>query len=149
MRVVLDTNILARVACSPRGPAGEVFDRIAADQLLILSSELLSELARVLAYERLRRIHKLDDPEIEQFVQRVEAGSLVVALPDPLPRVVPDDPDDDPLVAAAVAGGADAICTRNRHLFHPDVLDYCRRHGIRVLSDLDLLTELRASQPNP
>lgn len=147
MRVVLDTNILARVACSPSGPAAEVFDLIGDEHLLVISPALLAELSRVLAYPRLRRVHQLSDAEIERFVERVEAGSLVVAIPDPPPRVVPDDPDDDAVTATAVAGGAEVICTRNKHLFHADVLDYCHGHGIRVLSDTQLLTELRADEP--
>lgn len=143
MRVVLDTNILARIPASPHGPAGELFDCLRSEHLLISSSELLAELVRVLGYERLRKIHGLDDAAIEEFVEHVEAGSLLVALPDPLPRVVPDDADDDAVIATAIAGKGDVICTRNRHLFHPDVLACCRLHEIRVLSDVELLGELR------
>lgn len=48
-------------------------------------------------------------------------------------------------VAAAVAGAAEVICTRNRHLRHLDVMDFCSQHGIRVVDDIELLNELRAS----
>jgi putative PIN family toxin of toxin-antitoxin system len=144
MRVVLDTNILTRVPASPHGPAGELFDRLRSDHLLVNSSELLAELARVLGYDRLRKIHGLDDAAIEDFVEHVEAGSFLVALPDSLPRVVPDDADDDAVIATAIVGHANVICTRNRHLFHVDVLVCCREHEIRVLSDVELLAELRS-----
>jgi predicted nucleic acid-binding protein len=65
MRVVLDTNILARAAGSRGGPAGELFERICGGQVLVVSPELLAELARVLNYDRVRRMHRLSDAETE------------------------------------------------------------------------------------
>jgi predicted nucleic acid-binding protein len=104
---------------------------------------MLAELARVLAYDRVRNIHKLDDQGIEEFVKSVASGAFTVRLPESIPRVVPHDADDDLVVATAVAGNADLICTRNRHLYHDDVLAYCNRHAINVMDDLAALTALR------
>ena len=146
MRIVLDTNILARAVAAAGGPAGELFERIAVGQVLVVSLELLAELARVLAYERVRRMHQLGDSGIAAFVESVEAGAVVVSLPSDLPRVVPHDPDDDVLVATAVAGKVDVLCTRNRHLFHETVVAYCRECGIEVMDDIELLARLRASE---
>jgi uncharacterized protein len=143
MRIVLDTNILARVVMSPFGPARELFELIRSDHVLVTSLDALAELSRVLAYERVRRIHGLGDKAIEEFVERLAAGSLVVALPETIARVVPQDPDDDILVATAVAGGADIICTRNRHFYHEDVIAYCGRHRIKVMEDVAALALLR------
>lgn len=50
MRIVLDTNVLARALASPGGPAGEVFEQAMVGHTLVVSLELLSELTRVLAY---------------------------------------------------------------------------------------------------
>ena len=47
------------------------------------------------------------------------------------------------MVATAIVGRADVICTRDRHLRHPEVLAICQANGIRVLSDIELLNELR------
>jgi predicted nucleic acid-binding protein len=52
------------------------------------------------------------------------------------------DPKDDPIVYTAVAGKADVLCTLDRHFQSPAVLDFLRTHGIRVLSDVELLREL-------
>lgn len=79
-----------------------------------------------------------------EFVSSYAIASLVVSLPDLIPRVVPDDPDDDALVATAIAGNANVLCMRNRHLFHPAVLEFCRQHGIAVMDDLELLSLLRS-----
>jgi uncharacterized protein len=145
MRVALDTNILARAVSSPTGPAGELFERIAASHVLIVSPELIAELARILSYDRVRRMHQLSDEGINAFIESVESGATVVSLPNPLPRVVPHDPDDDVVVASAIAGGAEALCTRNRHLFHENVVAYCRQHLIEVMDDLELLARMRES----
>jgi len=65
-------------------------------------------------------------------------------FPGPAPRVVPSDPDDDPVVHTAVIGRADALCTLNRDFYDPSVRDYCRERGVLVLNDVDLLHLLRA-----
>lgn len=62
MRIVLDTNVLARAVGSPAGPAAELFERIAAEHVLGVSSELLAELSRVLGYER--AIEIMDDVQL-------------------------------------------------------------------------------------
>lgn len=143
MRLVLDTNVLARVVMSPQGLAAELFDRIRTEHLLLSSSEMLAELSRVLRYERVRKLHRLDDEEIDAFVRGVEAGSIVVPLPADIPAVVKADPDDDLMVATAIFGEADAICTRNRHLYALDVVQYLRRWSIEIIDDLQLMGVLR------
>ncbi len=59
---------------------------------------------------------------------------------------MPDDPDDDHIVAAAVAGKVNVICTRNKHLYHEAVLAYCSERSIEVLDDISLLTRLRENE---
>ncbi len=143
MRVVLDTNILALAAGSRKGPAGELFERICADHVLVVSLELLTELARVLSYDRVRRMHQLGEAGIEAFIESIESGGTVVSLPTPLPQVVPHDPDDDTVVATAIAGQAEVLCTRNRHFFHESVVAYCRQCGLELMNDIELLNRLR------
>ena len=147
MRVVLDTNILTRAIASPAGPAGKLLDWIAAQHALLFSPETLSELARVLAYDRVRVLHQKSDAGIGAIINRFETSATLVPLATPPPRIVPHDPDDDIVVATAVAGGADVLCTRNRHLFHESVVAYCRDHGVEIMDDLSLLQKLRQSKP--
>jgi len=146
MRVVLDTNVLARVVMSPAGPAAELFDRIRQSHVLVTSAELTEELLRILAYQRVRRIHQLDDVALRNFVEDIEAGSLMVTLAYPLPSVVLSDPDDDAIVATAVAGKANVLCTRNaKHLLYASVVHYCRQRLIEIMDDIALLKQLRQS----
>jgi uncharacterized protein len=144
MRAVLDTNVLVRAMASPSGPAGELFERLSADHVLVVSLELLEELSRVLGYEPVRRMHQRTDVEISEFLASIAGGATVVPLPTPLPRVVPGDPKDDLVVATAIAGKADVICTLDRHFYQDEVREYCRERMIEIMDDIQLLARLRS-----
>jgi len=144
MRVVLDTNILVRAARAG-SPAREVFDLLLySPHALIGSRFILDELARVMRYPRLQRVHGLSDAEIDRHVQDVEIAVSVVDLPQDPTAVVTADPADDPIVSTAMHGNADVICTLDRHFRTTDVLAHCAKSGVRVLTDIELLAELRA-----
>lgn len=148
MRVLLDTNVLVRATGKASGPARAVFLRLLdPPHAIIASSYLLDELRRVLNYPRVQRMHGLTPEEASQFVRDVEAVAEVIDVPAPLPFQVGHDPDDDPIVAAAVCGRIDVLCTRDRHLRHPEVVAYCAQFNIRVLTDVELLAELNAQPP--
>lgn len=147
MRAVLDTNILARAARGGAGPAAEVVrNLLGAPNVLILSLPLVSELGRTLRYPRLRKMHGLDDAGIDVYEQQLQAGAHIVNPPAGLPAaIVTHDPGDDPVIAAAICGQAQVVCTRDHHFRHPDVQAYCSLHGIQILDDLELLRLLRAA----
>lgn len=145
MRVVLDTNILVRAAGSSDSPAREVFLRLLErPHSIIASRPLLDELRRVMNYPRVQQIHGLSPEEIEQHVHDIETSSELVDLPEEIPFRVQSDPDDDPIVATAAFGGAEVVCSRDQHLHQSSVAVYCAQFNIRVLSDIELLDELRA-----
>lgn len=142
MRVVLDTNILARALVAPDGPARQVLLRLFEGPHVVIQSEaMLEELARVLRYPRLQKLHHLADADLDAFVDSVRRASEVVELAMVL-EVVPHDSDDDSVVATAVFGEADVLCTLDRHLFALDVVAYLAANGIQVLRDTDLLRQL-------
>ena len=69
MRVVLDSNILVRSFAKSHGLASELLLAIlAGDHTLVLSSEMLSEVARVLRYPRLMAVHGKNEEAIYDFV---------------------------------------------------------------------------------
>lgn len=73
----------------------------------------------------------------------VDASTEVVDVPAPLSFQVQHDPGDDPIVAAAVYGRVDVLCTLDRHLRRFEVATYCGQFNIRILTDVELLAELR------
>jgi putative PIN family toxin of toxin-antitoxin system len=148
MRAVLDSNVLARAVYATGGPAEEVVQRLAAPpHVLIVSAFLLTELRRVLRYPRLRRVHGFDDQKIERVVAALESFAAIVDVREAdVVRVVPHDPDDDHVLAAAVVAGADVLCTRNKHLFHETVVAYGRQYAVEIMSDIELLERLRQAE---
>ncbi len=117
----------------------------------MLSPFILSELERVFSYDRVRAVTKLTEEEVQQYLGYLNSQSVSeIVYPGLAPPVIPSDPDDDHVVHTAVAGQADALCTLNRHFYHPDVVAYCVAQGVVITNDVDLLNFLRtdtASDP--
>lgn len=145
MRVVLDTNILARSVCSPRGPARELVQRLTSgDHILLLSSFILEELARVLRYDRIKIRHGLEDREIDNLLMNLQELGVVVDLSNKkLESSVPHDPDDDPIVHTAILGMADVLCTLDRDFEHSEVVILLEKQSISLMSDVQLLSLLK------
>lgn len=145
MRILLDTNILARAATPNPGPARALLLKVSEDpHVLVLSGYILSELSRILRYERVRPLHGLTDAGIDQYLADLQSVGVTMELPNgPIAPIVPHDPADDGIIATAIAGQADILCTRDRHFHHPEVRTHCETRGIRVLTDLELLELLR------
>ena len=144
MRVMCDTNVLVRAAMTPGGAASVLLRLIAVDHLLVTSVSQLAELLDVLRRPRIRALHGLNERGIRRFISRLYKLAVVVPVPIEIPSVVPRDPKDNAIVMAAVAGEAEVLRTLDRHLHHSDAVQYCARHGVRVLRDADLLVELRS-----
>ncbi|MEX2119092.1 MAG: putative toxin-antitoxin system toxin component, PIN family [Pirellulales bacterium] len=142
---MLDTNVLVRATKNATGPAREVLERLQPPgHVLVLSRWLLAELRRVLQYPRVQALHRMTMEETDDFISDLEVTADIVDVPPDLqPAALSTDPDDDAVIATAVAGRADALCTLDRHLRHADVQAYCQARGIAVLSDTELLTLLR------
>jgi hypothetical protein len=99
----------------------------------------------VFSYERVRASSKLTGEEIAEYLSYLRAkDSSEIVFPGPAPRVVPSGPDDDPIVHTAVIGRADALCTLNRDFYHLSVRDYCRKRGVLIANDIDILDLLRS-----
>ena len=121
MRVVADANVLvsAALARSPQAPSVLTLDAALDGRLeLIISPQLLREIAMVLARPRLRRY--LSSEEALRFISDLAAQSTLIADPPGPHAAVCRDPDDDYLVALATATGADAIVTGDLDLLAVD-----------------------------
>jgi putative PIN family toxin of toxin-antitoxin system len=142
MRIVLDSNILVRAAWKADGLASRLLRSIVAGpHRLIVSPFILGEVARVLAYPRIQSRWGLTEERIQQHVNRLAAVAEIVETTT-ADRVVQADPDDDFIVQTAIAGRAGALCKRDAHLLAAEVVENCRRHGIRILDDIDLYRTL-------
>ncbi|WP_332743602.1 putative toxin-antitoxin system toxin component, PIN family [Hydrogenophaga sp.] len=142
MRVVLDTNLLVSAVISPGVPR-QLLDAARTGAFEPCTSEvLLAELQEVLQRSHLSKRLEQAGVNAEALVQDLRAIFLVVA-PEAVPRVVPSDPDDDHVLAAALAAGADLIASGDRR----DLLPMGNYEGIPIVTARDALQ--RIGQPEP
>ena len=142
MRFTLDSNILVRAVTSPLGPALRVLDLILDSHTLVVSRFILDEVQRVLLYPRIQRRYRITADEAMRFTGNLASAAHLVE-PTIVTPLVLSDPDDDPVLYTAADGNADILCTRNmRHFSSPAVRAFCDEHGIRVMTDVDVLREL-------
>lgn len=129
MRVVLDTNVVVSAFLSLRGAPAQVLQYFQQEAFeLVVSPAILQEYAAALRYDRVRKVHKLTDAQLESAIEDLKAIAILVT-PAATPAVVPADADDDKFFACAVAGRAEIIVSGDVH-----VQAVKQHQGIRVLS---------------
>jgi len=149
VRLTLDSNVLVRAVISPRGPALRLLGIVLGEHILVLSRFILDEVERVLLYPRIRARYRITPEEAARFVGSLAHVSHLVEPVIKQPLVL-DDPNDDPVLYTAADGEAEILCTRNtRHFTTPQVQEFCAARGIRVLTELEALVELRADKGGP
>lgn len=147
MRVTCDANIMVRAALNRKGLARVIVDLATqGPHALVLSAPLLDDVRRVLHYDHIQKRYGIPDRDIDHFLHFLQGTAEFVLQPTIVP-VVAADPDDDIVIATAVDGRAEVIVTKDRHLADPAVVSYCAGHNVRILSDVDLVRELRQSTP--
>ena len=108
MRAVIDTNVLLS-GLLWRGPPHALLEHVRAGTLAIVSSPvLLAELADVIGRSKFDAILNRTDTSRERSLAEVRRLAEVLD-PPPLPQPVCRDPDDDQVLALALAAQVDLI----------------------------------------
>ena len=113
MRVILDTNVLLGALISPLGPPDAIYRAWRAERFeLVTSTAQLDELRRASRYPKLKSI--LPAHRVGTMVNNMQRAIMLEALP-PLPRdIEANDPNDEFLLAMALASEADYLVTGDR-----------------------------------
>jgi putative PIN family toxin of toxin-antitoxin system len=139
VRVVFDSNVLARAHQKAQGPARRAVRHVTSgSDTLILSPYILWELERILIYPRLLKRSGLSPSDIAEYLEDL-AQSACLVTPEEVPKNLLRDPTDRPILGTALAGQAEILCTRDADLHQENVGRFCAAKGIRVLTDLELL----------
>jgi len=138
VRILLDTNVLVSALLSADGTPGQVLDAIRRNRhILVSSSYLTEELRSVCGRKHLRG--RISQEEVDALIYNMEAIGIVAA---DLPQVdLSADPKDNPILATALAGGADLIVSGDKS--HMQSLGHVQ--DIPILSPRDALECLNAA----
>lgn len=143
MRIVVDTNLLVSGVISAGGFPRQLIDAAKAGEFELCTSEvLLAELLDVLSRSKFATRLAQAGLTPEGIVGELRRLAVVVSTPATPPRVVLTDPDDDHVIAAAVAGSADLIATGDRR----DLLPMGAHAGFHIVTASDALGRLDASR---
>jgi putative PIN family toxin of toxin-antitoxin system len=140
MRLVVDINVLARAHPASLGPARRLLEYVWQRQdVLLFSDAMFEELDRVLLYPRMLRRSGLSPDEVSGFLWDVVRRAEIVT-PAALPPGLMRDPTDHAILGTALAGRAEILCTNDLDFRDERVLVFARNSGIRIPSDLELLS---------
>ncbi|BBL77483.1 putative toxin-antitoxin system toxin component, PIN family [Methylomagnum ishizawai] len=129
LRAVLDTNVLVSAFQFPKGSiAGAWWALKEGRYVLVTSPTILSKLAEIL-----RRRFGWNDNDRKALLKLVSRNAEIFQ-PKEIPEAVPNDPDDNHIVACAREGHADLIVSGDRHL-----LDLGEYEGIPIIRPADFL----------
>lgn len=137
MRAVLDTNVIISATLIQGGNEDQIlraWERGAFE--LVLSPQILDEMARALFYERLRKFRWMSEEEILTLLQSLAGESLLVS--GKVSVRASRDPEDDKFLAAAVEALADYVVSGDK-----DLLDLKAYKGARIVTPAQFLTMLR------
>lgn len=128
LRAVLDTNVLFSAYRFPPGALADIRQALEDGRfLLVFSPALASELGEIL-----RRFHWSD--QNTHTLIRLLARKALLVHPEAIPDAVPNDPDDNQIIACALEGRADVIVSGDRHL-----LALGEYEGIPIVRPMDFL----------
>lgn len=141
MRIVVDTNLLGSAVISAGGLPRQLLDAAKAGEFELCTSEvLLAELLDVLSREKFATRLAQAGLTPESIVGELRRLAVVASTPAVPPRVVPTDPYDDHVIAAAVAGSAELIASGDKR----DLLSMGNFEGIDIITAREAIDRLDA-----
>jgi putative PIN family toxin of toxin-antitoxin system len=137
MRVFLDTNVLVS-GFATRGLSADVVRLLLAEHELLTGEVVLEETRRVLTEKFGVPDEKAD--EIESLLRRRH----VEPVPDSEPPVEVRDPDDEIVLASAIAAGAEILITGDKDLLEvADEAESLSAESLRVMTPRTFWEEVR------
>ncbi len=140
-RIVSDSTVLVSAFLAPQGAAAAVLAHVRTGRVsFAVSDAILAETARVLLTSpHIRQRYHYPDTAVQEFCDGLtQVGELMTDVP-PL-RGVCRDPNDDMVLACALAAAAEYLVTRDK-----DLLVLRQYEGIAIITPEAFLAVLRAT----
>ena len=116
IRAVLDTNVIVSGLIKEGSPPGWILKALFEHQfVLITTAVFLAEVARVLAYPKIRERYHVNPEAADALIASLILLSEPVKVPTDVLKAS-RDPDDDIFLMCAVSGRADYLVTGDQDL---------------------------------
>lgn len=145
LNAVLDSTTLVSAFLAPKGLAAQLLRYVRRGAFIVyLSPGILAETERVLLdYERIRKRYQYPDDAVHDFVQGLRDVVRLVTDPPPVTGIV-RDPNDDMVIACALAAGASHLVTRDK-----DLLTLQTYQGVQMITPEEFIALVRQHTPTP
>ncbi len=132
---MIDADCLIAGVLTSEGATSRLIDRWQrGDFELVVCPRLVHEVRKALLSPRLARRYDISTIDAEAFARKLMEEGLLTDDPEDPPRVVPEDPNDDYLVALGMSTGD--LVTRDRHF------EKVTAAGLRILHPREALALL-------
>lgn len=138
IRAVFDTNIFVSSLLVKSGKPARALQAWRERQILLITSPaLIAEIVQTLSYPRIRRKYAVSGADITELIDLLRHDALNVPGEADVAGAIPEDPDDEPVLACALDGAAEFIVSGDQHL-----LDLGVFQGIPIITVSELLERL-------
>lgn len=136
-RVVVDTNVLVSGSLVAAGAPARILTAARDGEITLIASPLLlDEYVEVMGRRHITKKY-WEAPRVGQATLQFLLTKALIVPAIPQQCVVPDDPDDDAVVACAIEARAAYIVTGDAHL-----LGLGTHSGIRTLTPREFVTQV-------
>ena len=140
--IVLDSTVLVSAFLTAYGAADAVIQRARDGSVLVYASDaILDETQKMLAYLCLVQQYRYTAQDVQAFCDHIRAAVILVS-PLPLFPAICRDPNDDMVLACALAAAVQYLVTRDK-----DLLVLQQYEGIIILTPEAFLAVLRTTPP--
>ena len=135
MRIVLDTNQHISAIIRPNGHPAQIVKlwHIGLIELAV-SPFILEEFETVVHRPRIQQKYNLSDAHIAEYLEVLRTSAVLVPGTITV-NAVPDDPDDNIIIACAIEAAVDVIISGDQHL-----LSLGSYRGIPIVKAVDFLS---------
>ncbi|MDE0424411.1 MAG: putative toxin-antitoxin system toxin component, PIN family [Candidatus Poribacteria bacterium] len=136
MRVVLDTNQHISAIIRPNGHPAQIVRLWRSGLIeLAISPFILEEFEGVVHRPRIQEKNNLSDADIAEYLEILRTFAVIVPGTI-IVNAIPDDPDDNIIIACAIEAEADMIISGDQHL-----LSLGSYQGIPIFRAVDFLSD--------